>query len=336
MTPPTVVRRLVLAPALVVLEVLLVALTPLILVLAAVASPFTGRGARPIRAALIALAFIARHMATILALLGLWVAAGFGRRTRSRAIQQAHYDLMRWFVKGIYDTIEGLARVHVRVTASAEAGAMLTAQDRPVVVLGRHAGEGDTLLVINELLVRHGRHPHLVMHERLRLDPVIDVLGSRLPNRFVDPRGGDTERDIAAMAAQLQPTDALVIFPEGRNFSEQNRHRAIERLTQAGHHGEAQRAKDMHHVLAPRPGGVLAALDANPDADVVVLGHAGFPTGLKEVWRDLPAHQTIDIRLWHEPAERVPTVRDEQIAWLYDWWGTLDGWVAERATLRAS
>ena len=333
--PPTIVRRLVVAPLVLLVEIAAIAVSPLVLLVAALLSPFTG-GARPLRAALIAYAFIARHFASILGCFGLWVAAGFGARTTRPAIQQLHYDLMRWFVRGVYDTVEGLAKVNVRVFESATAGAMLTGKDRPVIVLGRHAGEGDTLLVINELLVRHGRHPQLVMHERLRLDPFIDVVGSRLPNRFLDPRGGDTERDIADMAQHLHPDAALVIFPEGRNFSDTHRQRAIDRLHTAGHANEATRAEAMQHVSAPRPGGVLAALDARPDADVVILGHVGFPTGLKEVWRELPEPQTIDIRLWHAPAHTIPRGQDERIDWLFDRWAELDAWVADQAAARAT
>jgi 1-acyl-sn-glycerol-3-phosphate acyltransferase len=273
---------------------------------------------------------VARHLAALFACLGLWVAGGFGARIDRPAIQQLHYDLLRWFVRGVYDTIEGLAKVRVRVFESAAAGAMLSAKDRPVVVLGRHAGEGDTLLVINELLVRHGRHPQLVMHERLRLDPFIDVVGTRLPNRFLDPRGGESEGDIAGLAARLDGSAALIIFPEGRNFSTAHRQRAIDRLQAAGHEDEARRAEEMAHVSAPRPGGVLAALDAAPGADVVILGHVGFPTGLGEAWRQLPVAQTIDIRLWHAPAETIPDGRDARIDWLFDRWAELDAWVAEQ------
>ena len=116
-----------------------------------------------------------------------------------------------------------------------------------MLVLSRHAGEGDTLLVIHELLCRHNRGPRVVVHEALRLDPVSDVLGRRLPNRFVDPRGGDTEVDIAVMAEELGETAALVIFPEGGNFSPERRLRGIERLDRAGHFEEAGWAREMKH-----------------------------------------------------------------------------------------
>ncbi len=325
--PPKLVRRLVIAPLAVVIEVVIVLLSPLILLLALVASPFFG-GARPLRAALIVLAGVARHMAALLFCFGLWIASGFGHRMATPAMQGAHYDLMRWFVRGVYDTIVGIAHVRVEVVASDRAGAVLSAHDRPVLLLGRHAGEGDTLLVVYELLCPHRRRPRIVMHERLRLDPLVDVLGGRVPNRFVDPRGGDTEVEIAAMARDLDARAALVIFPEGANFTEERRRRGIERLERGGHARQADAARAMRHVSAPRPGGALAAIDAAPGADVVIMGHVGFPTGLGEVWRLLPARQTIQVKLWHHPAEAIPAEHEARIDWLFDRWRELDAWVA--------
>jgi 1-acyl-sn-glycerol-3-phosphate acyltransferase len=332
--PPKLVRRLVLAPTVALAEAAFILVSPAFLVLAVVASPLAG-GWRPVRMVLIALAFVSRHLAALLACFALWIASRFGLRTRSERMQSAHYALMRWFVGGVYRAIVRLARVEVSVSEASTAEEVLSARDRPVVVLSRHAGEGETLLVMHELLCRHGRGPRVVLHEALRLDPLIDVLGDRLPNRFVDPRGGDTEVEIAAMARELGETAALVIFPEGVNFSERSRRRGIERLEQAGHAKEAEWARGMRHVSAPRPGGALAALESAPRADVVVMGHVGFPTGLREVWRLLPERQTIQIRLWHEPAGSLPADRDEQIDWLFGWWRTLDGWVDGRERERA-
>ena len=43
----------------------------------------------------------------------------------------------------------------------------------------------------------------------------------------------------------------------------------------------------MTHVLAPRPGGVLAALEAAPDADVLMVAHTGLDhlVTVSDVWR---------------------------------------------------
>jgi endonuclease/exonuclease/phosphatase family metal-dependent hydrolase/1-acyl-sn-glycerol-3-phosphate acyltransferase len=200
-----------------------------------------------------------------------------------RGSKRDHYDVMRAFVGRVYRAIARIARVDVRVLDSAAAEELLASGSRPVVVLSRHAGEGDTLLVVHQLLCRYGRRPRVVMHERLRLDPLIDVLGSRLPNRFVNPHGGDTEVEIAAMARDAGERDAVLIFPEGANFTARHRRRAIERLEEAGHEEEAAWARDMRHVSAPRPGGALAAIEAAPEADVVFMGHAGFPFGFGEL-----------------------------------------------------
>ncbi len=331
--PPKVLRRLVLAPLVALVEVGLIVASPAFLLLAALVSPVVG-GARPLRMALIVLPFAAHHLAATLACLGLWVASGFGRRTGSERMQRAHYAVLRWFVAGAYRPIVRLARVEVSVSASPAAEDALSATGRPVLVLSRHAGEGDTLLVIHELLCRRERGPRVVMHEALRLDPLIDVLGERLPNRFVDPRGGDTEVEIAAMAGELDERAALVIFPEGGNVTEERRRKGIERLEHAGHTEEAGWAREMRHMGAPRPGGTLAAIEAAPEIDVVIMGHVGFPTGLGEVWRLLPERQTIEVRLWHEPRSAIPDDRDERIDWLFGWWRRLDAWVDERERAR--
>ncbi len=198
-----------------------------------------------------------------------------------------------------------------------------------------HAGEGDSLLVLHSLLCRYGRRPRIVMHEALRLDPVIDVLGERLHNRFVDPRGGDTEVEIAAMSRDVADDDAVLIFPEGGNTTAEHRRRGIERLERAGHHEEAAWARAMRHLSAPRPGGTLAAIEASPPAaDVIFMAHSGFPSTLKDVWRQLPHRQTVATRLWHEPGAAVPEDRDERIDWLFGWWRTLDDWVESKAEPR--
>ena len=222
--------------------------------------------------------------------------------------------------------------MEVRVVESARAERVLSRRGRPVVVLSRHAGEGDSLLVLHELLCRHGRRPRVVMHEALRLDPLIDVLGHRLPNRFVDPRGGDTEVEIAAMAARpRRARGAVLIFPEGGNFTDAPApagHRAA-RARRARRGGRV--AREMRNVAAPRPGGALAAIEAAPHADVVFIGHVGFPDRPRR--RLAPAARAPDDRgpaLARRRADEIPAERDARIDWLFGWWRTLDAWVDER------
>ena len=318
---PALVRRLVVAPLVVAAEIALLVLAAPLAAAAAIVSPLTG--SRPLRAVAMIWSFTARHLAATLACLALWIAGGFGLRMRSVGMQRAHYRVMRWFTGGIYRSLTRRARVDVRVhDRDALAG-----HPRPLIVLSRHAGEGDSLLVLHELLCRLERRPRVVLHEALRLDPLIGALGHRLPNRFVDPRGGDTEAEIAVMARDIGERDAVLIFPEGGNFSHVRRRRAIRRLEQAGHEEEAAHARAMQHVTAPRPGGTLAALEAAPAADVLFVGHVGVPVGLAELWRMLAGRPRIELRLWLVPREQIPARHEERIDWLFGWWRTLDAWI---------
>ena len=325
--PPAIVRRAVVAPLAVVLELAFVVVSPLLALVAAVLAPVAG-GSRPLRLLAIAVSYAARHAACLIACLGLWIASGFGARAGSPRFQRAYYGLLRWFVGGVYGSIARWARVAVRIDGSEAALEALSGRGGPAIVLSRHAGEGDSLLVLHELLCRHGRRPRLVLHEALRMDPLIDVLGHRLPNRFVDPRGGDTEVEIAAMTEDVDDDGAVLIFPEGANFTEARRARGIERLEEAGREQQAGWARELRHVSAPRPGGTLAAIEAAPHAHVVVVGHVGMPVGFAQLWRRLPARQTIELRLWL--ADELPDDHHERIDWLFGRWRALDDWVEAR------
>ena len=194
--PPKLVRRVVIAPLTCSSEAVLLLAAPVLFILALVASPFFG-GWRPVRLWAIVVMGAALHLSATLACFGLWLASGFGWKADSNRMQRAHYALMRWFVAGMYRTIVRVARVEVRVHGSPEAEAALSTHGRPVVLLSRHAGEGDTLLVIHHLLSLHGRGPRIVMNETLRLDPLIDVLGEQPAEPLSRParrRHGERDR----------------------------------------------------------------------------------------------------------------------------------------------
>jgi 1-acyl-sn-glycerol-3-phosphate acyltransferase len=320
--PPPRVRLVTVAPLVLASELALLAAAPVLTAIAAALSPLFG-GRRPLRALALVLAYAGSHVASVAACALLWAGGAAGR-------EAPHYAVLRWFVGAVARTALRVARVRVTVHGSAAAEAALTARERPVIVLSIHSGEGDSLLVLDHLLNRHARQPRIVMHELLSLDPLIDVIGRRLPNRFVDPRGGDIEREIEAMSRGLGARDAVLIFPEGGNVTAERRRRAIERLLRRGHRREAERASAMRHLGAPRPGGALAALQGAPEADVVFFAHHGFPHSMGDAWRELPQPTTIEIELWHVPASEIPAGDDERIAWLFGWWETLDEWVQLR------
>ena len=112
----------------------------------------------------------------------LWLASGFGGRLDTEPYQARNYALMRWFLDLIYRAAQRACGLSVTVTGPPEAG---TAGDRPLIVLSRHAGPGDSLLLVHYLLSACERRPRVVMKATLQLDPSVDILANRVPNVFL-------------------------------------------------------------------------------------------------------------------------------------------------------
>jgi 1-acyl-sn-glycerol-3-phosphate acyltransferase len=332
MLPPPALRRLVLAPAIIVATVLLITGLPVLLLVAAAASTVLPGRWRPLRLLWMALLYLVLEAVGLVMLFGLWVASGFGWRLRSPRFQRAHYAIVRWYLNILFWECERV--LHVRVNVE---GPPPTSYDgRPLLILSRHAGPGDSFLVVHALVNWYSREPRIVLKDTLQWDPLIDVLLNRLPNRFIRPQPGRSadivERQVGELARNLDENDAFVIFPEGGNFTEHRRKRAIERLRRKGFIDEAERAEQLRHVMAPKPGGVLAALTNANDADVVFVAHTGIEhmVTVLDVWRELPMDTAIEMRWWLVPSSEVPQDREARIDWLFDWWQQIDDWIAER------
>jgi 1-acyl-sn-glycerol-3-phosphate acyltransferase len=266
----------------------------------------------------------------LVVLFGLWLASGFGRRIRTPYFEGIHYDL----VQGLMWVVFTEARRVLALRIETEGPSPDAHPGTPLIVACRHAGPGDSFTLIHTLMDWYGREPRVVLKDTMAWDPVVDVVLRRLPARFIQTnpaQGQDYESQIADLARGLDENDAFVIFPEGGNFTPERRRRGIERLRGRGLHRMADRASRMTHVLAPRPGGFLAALEAAPDADVVLVAHTGLDHMLtvRDVWRELPMDKVIVMRWWQVPREEIPSERDEQIEWLFGWWERIDAWIAE-------
>ncbi|GAA1884134.1 1-acyl-sn-glycerol-3-phosphate acyltransferase [Actinomadura bangladeshensis] len=320
MLPPSVVRRLAFTPLLFVLTLLIIVVFPV----GYAAAFLIGRDRkRALRLLWFALAWGTRESVAVLQCGLLWIR----RRTRD----DRHYDVIRRYVAGLYGSAQ--RRLGLRVEVSG--GGAAPPGDRPLIVLSRHAGPGDALLLVHHLMTDYRRRPRVVMKAQLQFDPCIDIAANRMPNVFVTPGGGAAE-DIGRLAAGLGPRDALLIFPEGGNFSPERRRRAIRRLTRLRRTDEATRAAAMRHLMPPRPGGVLAALDAAPSADVVFVAHIGLDhmATARDVWRRIPLTGPVQARWWRIPAEEVPGDRDARVGWLYEQWERADAWIgAHRAAV---
>jgi 1-acyl-sn-glycerol-3-phosphate acyltransferase len=338
--PPRLVRRLVLAPMVIVLALGLIVLSPLLLVLAllfGLAGLLRAGRMRNLRLVSFLVIGLAAEIVTLVLLFGLWVVSGFGGRLHTEPYQSRHYRVVRWFLDALYRGAERTYGLRVCVEEPTLTGSELAARlTRPVIVLSRHAGPGDSLLLVHQLLSVYGRRPRVVMKASLQFDPSLDVLGNRLPNVFVGRRQvGEhvfTEQ-ISRLARGLGPDSALVIFPEGANWTPGRWRRGIRRLEHAGRRDLAARAASMPNLLPPRPGGAWAAIEACPDADVIFVAHAGLDTisSVGDVWRRFPVDQVIRARWWRVPSDLVPREagHEARVQWLFGWWERIDDWITQ-------
>jgi 1-acyl-sn-glycerol-3-phosphate acyltransferase len=313
---------------------LLVAVIPVSLLVLATASFALPWKLRLLRILGFALVYITVEVVGITVAFGSWLASGFGWGITRPAFVSFHYRMLRtclsvlfWFGSRYFElTVRGDGPV-----LPGDDGDPTTVE-HPLLVMSRHAGPGDSFLLVHELLSWAGRRPRIVLKDTLQWDPLIDLLLNRLPMSFVGPSQppGAAVGAIGELAGSMRASDALVIFPEGGNVTPGRRRRAIERLRSSGRHAAAERAERIVHLMPPRPGGVQAALQSNPDLHVVVVAHTGLDTldSLGDIWRDLPVSKTLRLR-WHAvPATEVPRDLDGLTDWLFEEWERMDQWVA--------
>jgi 1-acyl-sn-glycerol-3-phosphate acyltransferase len=323
-----VVRRVVLAPAVIALTVFLWVSAPLWLVGTGIASAFVPGWLRPVRLAWVLVLHLTLESLILVELLGLWVASGFGLFVRRPFFERIHYDIARAYLVVFFREARRVLRLQVETVGPAPDAF----PGHPLLVFCRHAGPGDSFTLMYALMHWYRREPRVVLKDTLAWDPALGIILHRLPARFIRPHPGpgeDVESEIAAMARGLDHNDAFVIFPEGGNFTPARRERAINRLRRLGLERMAQRAERFTHVLAPKPGGVVAALDAAPEADVLLVAHTGLDhvLTLRDVWHSLPMDKRIVMRWWRVPRAEIPTEREARIEWLFDRWAEIDAWV---------
>jgi 1-acyl-sn-glycerol-3-phosphate acyltransferase len=283
-----------------------------------------------------ALVYLLLEVVGLTIALVLWVASGFGWKLRSPAFQRAHYVVLHRLLAEVLRAAQVL--FHLEIDTDGVSWSPLDdgvpGSTNAMIVLSRHAGPGDSLLVVATLMDRdHLRRPRIVLKDTLQWDPLLDVYLNRLPNAFLSS-GGEMAQRVHEVARELGEEDALLIFPEGGNFTEDRRLRAIDRLRGKGMVDQARRAEQMRHVLPPRPGGVMAALEAAPHADVVFVAHTGLEhlSTAADLWDGLPMDSVVRLRWWFLPAEEVPREAAVQEQWLYEQWAELDAWVAQQQT----
>lgn len=331
MIPPWlrwVLRRWVVAPLVIAVTVFLWTTLPLWLLVAGAVSPFVPGWLRPIRLGWVLVLHLTLETIVLVELFGLWIASGFGLWIRRPFFERIHYDIVQTYLVIFVREARRVLRLQIETVGPAPDAL----PGEPLLVLCRHAGPGDSFTLMYALMHWYHREPRVVLKETLAWDPALGILLTRLPSRFISTgarKGRNLEAEVGELARGLDGNDAFVIFPEGGNFTPKRRLKSIERLRRLGMNKMADRAEQMTHVLAPRPGGVLAALDAAPEADVLLVAHTGLDhvVTLADIWHALPMDKRLQMGWWRVPRSEIPTDREERIEWLYERWQQVDEWV---------
>jgi 1-acyl-sn-glycerol-3-phosphate acyltransferase len=325
----------VLAPAVVLLALVLVTTIPiqLLVIMLLALIPRFGRITRIV--ALLSYYLVLEGLALVV-LFGLWIASGFGYALQRPFFQKAHYRLAGWILGELFRFARWSLRLTIHYTG---ADIDHVAPGAPLIIASRHAGPGDSFILVNTLINGVRREPRIVLKDTLQWDPTIDVLMNRLPMVFLTPtpfsdrdtrvHGSEPTKRIAHMAMDMDKDDALVVFPEGGNFSPNRRDSRIRQLKDGGYADLADRAASMRNLLAPRPGGLFAAVDAKPDAGLVFVGHTGLEQfdSLKQLWQALPMNKTLVMNSWYVAPQDIPAGKAERVEWLFDWWERIDAWI---------
>jgi 1-acyl-sn-glycerol-3-phosphate acyltransferase len=257
----------------------------------------------------------------LLALGAVWVATAAGSPARLRAT----FAVQRGYTRAHFAWVALVFQVRLEVEGAA------AATPGPVLVLINHTSLVDALLPAVVLANPFGLRLRYVLKEELLLEPCLDVAGHWLPNHFVARGGQDTAGElgrVAALAQGLTPSDGVVIYPEGTRFTRSKQARAREALAGVA----LERALTLRHTLPPRPGGTLALLEAAPRCDVLILAHRGLEglVSLGDIWRGGLVGLRLEVKLWRERAEALPTTPEARRAWLAARWQQLDDWLEER------
>jgi 1-acyl-sn-glycerol-3-phosphate acyltransferase len=302
-------RRLATVPLATAISVWLLVASPLLLAASALAA-IAARSTRPARTVGLVMAYAFIELRTLGKL----------------ALGDVDGDrLVKDFLTAAYAAARKLLDVEVVLDPSSASPESIP-RDEAVIVLSRHCGPGDSVLVAWLLTFTYRLQVRIVLKAVLRYEPVLDFAGQRGCLYFLD-RGDHARRQIRDLAESLIGGQALLIFPEGANFTLPRWHAAIAELRKTGQIRAAGRALRRSYTLPPRAGGAAAAVSGAPDANVLVLTHNGFrPDGRARPWWQLPVHRQLLVRTTLVPAAQLPEP-DHLKPWLERTWTQVDAWV---------
>src|SRR5690606_31909496 len=106
-------------------------------------------------------------------------------------------------------------------------------EQAPLLMFARHAGPGDSVVLAWLLAPFAGRLPRIVLKDFLRWDPGVGAVLYRMRSYFVPSRSGagdDRTLPVRVLVESLDQRDALLLFPEGQNWTPHRWRSTIEKL----------------------------------------------------------------------------------------------------------
>lgn len=319
----TVARRLRTVPLVCAAFLLVTALLPLLLIVAIgwdTAKLARGRTTTILRLTAMLWVWLLAEALGIAVLFVVWLASG-GGVSRSRLQRWTFETQQAWT-----GSLLAVARLLLSLDLEIKDGE--AAAEGPLLLFVRHASILDNLLPAAAVSRPHGIELRYVLKRELLVDPCLDIAGRRLPNHYVRRDSGDSAEVAAVrgLAEGLGPEDGVLIYPEGTRATPARREKGIQRIA-LNDPERSERMRALRHCLPPRLGGPLALMEAAPDADVVLMAHAGLD-GFKGASSALDGSligRRIIVRLARVPRSAIPA--GGEAGWIDGVWLEMDAWV---------
>jgi len=199
------------------------------------------------------------------------------------------------------------------------------------IVLSHHTSHIDALLPAYLFGPHGGLHIRYTLKNTLQWLPGMDLVAGNLPNVWIDRRpepGSPMFTQIEQLAAGTDHDTVSVIFPEGTFFTPERHEIGASRVAKRRPDLESM-VRGLKHCLPIRPSGVMALLRGAPEADVVIVGHAGLEkfVFLSDIASNIPTDRPWTIHLWRFPRHTVPTDEHDLLTWLTERWVEMDEWI---------
>ncbi|RNI17730.1 1-acyl-sn-glycerol-3-phosphate acyltransferase [Flexivirga caeni] len=319
--PPRIVRRVICHPLQIVLGVAALLVLSIATGIAFVIQ-LPGRRRRLVRVLAMLTATVLADLTIILGAWRLWCAHRV-RRRRAETWEHDHVELIGRTLHRVVRVAERVAGLRLVVTIDPQ----LPDEPAPLLVLSRHAGLGDSPLIAYLLTHELGRVPRVLLKRFLLWDAAVDLVLGRLGAYFLPPqRVSPEERDarLREFADQSRDRDALLLFPEGRNWTP---HRWRAQLAECSG-AEADWIRAHPAVLPPRAGGASRVLELRPDVCTAVAAQRGLDPlhSVRSIWAHLPLREPVEVTV----RRADPPAPGDVEPWLFDMWGCIDDWTRAR------